>query len=88
MQQGLQADSNVSVLEAQSACASLHDSSCFHEKARQSYFIPVTNIFFKVFSVLLHGEFSVFVLVRTIGLAIPYADHYFIIWKCFPVVWS
>jgi hypothetical protein len=25
----------------------------FHEKASQSYFFPVTNIFFKVFSVLL-----------------------------------
>ncbi len=28
-------------------------SVLFHEKASQSYFIPVTNIFFKVLSVLL-----------------------------------
>ena len=34
----------------------------------------------------LHGEFSVFVLARTIGSAMAYDDSGFIIWKIFRVL--
>jgi len=34
----------------------------------------------------LHGEFSVFVFARTIGLAMAYDDSGFIIWKIFQVL--